>query len=140
MKPTSFHLRTLKAMGMGLTLCSGLMFVLVAFVAVLSPVPRTNLISDFFQFGFIAAVASTFALAGWALVVLPLTFVPSMERLMGHVYYTELIWILVALLAFGLLVMTWTGLDSYIIAWIPAVIGLCVGVSYRWLLKKETAL
>ena len=73
MKPTAFRLRTLKAMGMGLALCSGLMFVMVAIVAVLSPVSRTNLFGDFFQFGFIALVASAFALAGWILVVLPLT-------------------------------------------------------------------
>ena len=139
MKATSFRLRTLKAMGMGLTLCSGLIFVVVAIVAALSPVTRTNLIGDFFQFGFIAAVASVFSLAGWALVVLPLTYVPGMERLLGHVYSTEVIWILLALLAFGLVVMSWAGLDSYIIGWIPAVIGLCVGVSYRWLGSRREA-
>ena len=60
-----------------------------------------------------------------------------MERLLGHASLTEVIWVLLAQLAFGLVVMTWAGLDSYIIAWIPAVIGLCVGVSYRWLAKKE---
>lgn len=130
MKTNPLRNRTLKAMGMGLAVFGGLVLSGFSIAAVIS---GTNPLNELLQIGVIVIIISLFAMTGWAMVIWPLTRVRGIEKLLGHVYLTEVIWVLLALLAFGVLVTSWVGLDSRLIVWIPATIGLSVGLSFRWL-------
>ena len=138
MKPKRLIIRTLQAMGLGLILTFALLLIGFAVETGLSSGSLDQSLESLSYAGLFGLFISLFAMGGWALVILPLTFVPGIHRLLGHLYLTEVIWILLAVLAFGLVVGTWAGTDFWLIAWIPAIVGLCVGLSYRWLGRKET--
>jgi hypothetical protein len=138
MGPNHLRIRTLRAMGRGLILSSILTLIGLIIWGMITEPSFTLFLALIRYAMLISFVVSLFAMGGWMLVILPLTYVPDIDRLLGHLYLTEVIWILLAVFAFGLVIPTWAGADLWMAAWIPAIIGLSIGLSYRWLLKKET--
>ncbi len=80
-----------------------------------------------------------FALAGWALAVLPQTASARTRAWLNHPALTEVVWTLAGVGSFVLIFLPLSGaalFDHPAILLIPAGIGAASGLSYRWLMRK----
>lgn len=129
--------RSLKAMGLGLlaSLLTALIWVLVC--AWIDDFDSNTLVRSVGTTLYISLWAGLIVMAGWMLVVLPVTYLPRAQKWLGHLYLNEIIWILMAEIAYLILIASWLGESAVIAAWIPAAIGLFAGLGYRWLNRKE---
>ncbi|MCF3651440.1 hypothetical protein [Synoicihabitans lomoniglobus] len=127
------RIRTLKAMGVGLLASFLTAELAVVVYAVVDGFDARALQAGIFWVGFIGIVAGVFAIMGWFIFILPLTAWPQAEKLLGHYYVGEVVWMLLAVVAYCALVLSWAGVEAILTSWIPAVMGLLIGLSYRWL-------
>ena len=82
---------------------------------------------------------SLFALAGWVVCILPLTIWPATRAWLGHRKWTECHWMFMGVVAYGLLVVIWVGPAAWYAVWLPVLVGLFAGRTYRWLIRGKAA-
>ncbi len=87
---------------------------------------------------FLGAVVSAFAIVGWLLVVLPLTFFKCTRGWLTHRYGTELVWAGLGVLSFNVMFQPFEpNWGIVIISWIPALIGTVAGSYFRLLTRRH---
>lgn len=137
MERTTVQRLSLKALGLGLVRMLIVALILFFGQNLLEGDLPHNLGKDLYWLGVFSAVIIAFASAGWLTVVLPLTFVPGINKILNHRVAVELVWTFLAVSSFALLVVSWAGTDILIASWVPATIGALSGNAYRKLNRKE---
>jgi hypothetical protein len=84
---------------------------------------------------FIWVFVGLFALVGWLFTILPL-ITSSHAPLLRRPVVAEGTWAAAAVLAYVVLVAPWAGLESLLVIWVPALLGIVAGVYYRRLSRK----
>lgn len=106
MQTTALHNRTLRAMGLGLATTTGFAILTTIEIHLTGAFDLMNLRREVFWVSSIGVFVGGFSLAGWTLLIGPLTLVPRIDRLLGHPYFTEIVWVGLAEIAYLALVVS----------------------------------